>query len=200
MKIDAVRANIFAWFDSAQALAPKTTRGESTADAFCSTLSGLVENQATGGCHEYAAVMHLLLAEAGVESTLCIGVVKAAGTFDHSWVEIDDLIFDAAVCLPNLGGHEAGPPVFASLNLSTGQRTNLVYGVPLSALDDVAAMVAGLNLDEYSPFVHPARVSLWAYTAELGLRFGLDLDPEALRSKYGATKRVPKGLRAVVEE
>lgn len=68
----------------------------------------------------------MLLSKLGLSPTLNASEVEAReGIFDHSLVEVNNLIFDAVVSLPQKGGTHAGGPVFAGVDLTTVQRTSL---------------------------------------------------------------------------
>ena len=50
-----------------------------------------------GACHASSAILFILLREQGYEAVPCIGEVsKQPIVFDHSWIEINGNIIDAA--------------------------------------------------------------------------------------------------------
>ena len=57
-----------------------------------------------GACHASCAALYVALKELGFSPTLCAGEVDAhAFIFDHSWVELDGRIIDAAIAFPLQG-------------------------------------------------------------------------------------------------
>jgi len=51
-----------------------------------------------GACHESTSAIHILLNEAGITNTWKLGEVFTNGClFDHSWIEINNKVFDIAI-------------------------------------------------------------------------------------------------------
>lgn len=142
-----------------------------------------------GACHSTSAAIFMLLSEIGLEPSLCLGEVGSrAGNFDHSWVEIDGLVLDAAVCLPLSEGAHVGGPVFASIALDDLASTTLQYGKATDeGLQKVAREVLGWSLLEYGQA--QGKPSIWALTVGVAALMGLELSVEALKAKYGEVKR-----------
>lgn len=145
-----------------------------------------------GACHSTAAVLYVLLAEQGLEPTLCIGEVRAGNyRFDHSWVEVDGLIYDAAVGYPSEEGKTVSSPVFASAETATGVPTQLRYGEPGTLAED-GMKAATRDLDEYSD-AQPPEHDIWTVAEEIADRMGLEMYCSELRSKFGAVRRTLRG-------
>ena len=65
---------------------------------FFNLLAYIQENDWAGACHATTAIMFVLLHEQGIPSAPCIVVVsKDHIVFDHSWIEVNSKICDAAV-------------------------------------------------------------------------------------------------------
>jgi hypothetical protein len=156
-------------------------------------LSEIVRERWHGACHSSSAILYLLLAEQGLEPTLCIGEVHSGiYRFDHSWVEVDGLIYDAAVGYPQENeGMYVSPPVFASADMEEGMPTHLKYGLPGSLAED-GLLVANSDLDEYSE-LQPAEYEIWTVAEEIADRMGLAMCCSELRQKYGAIRRTLRG-------
>jgi hypothetical protein len=108
---------------------------------------------------------------------------------DHSWVELDRRIVDAAVCFPDIGGYDVGPPVFASIDLTTGKPTKLIYAYDMgSGFDAQASQVFDKSLREFA-FMELPDQNIWRMAARLLLSLGLPADSASLEERYGDQKR-----------
>lgn len=175
---------------TARRIATELPSGQATLKPFTELLKFVVESNYQGGCHDTSAVLHMLLAEAGVESTLCIGEVGKGRTFfDHSWVEVDGAVVDVAVCMPHAAGDVVGGPVFGGIDLISGAPSALLYGAQSGKGFDSEAMPAlQLDLQGYSE-IQPDP-NIWMLVVSMASRCG---DPnatfEAFQSKYGTVRR-----------
>jgi hypothetical protein len=74
---------------------PETYRLKKT---FFNVLAYIDENDWQGACHATTAILFVLLREQGIAATPYVGEVsKAPIVFDHSWIEVDSEVCDAAV-------------------------------------------------------------------------------------------------------
>jgi hypothetical protein len=106
------------WQSAAQKLASKTQSGNTIFNIFGSSLEWIYSTEYRGGCHDTSAAIYILLSEQGLSPHLCIGEVKYSESyFDHSWIELNNKIYDAAICMPlafffglqgNIGINSAG--------------------------------------------------------------------------------------------
>lgn len=160
------------------------------ARAYSAMLEWIISTEYRGGCHDTSAALHMLLCESGIANKLCIGEVKTDDKyFDHSWVEIDNLIYDAAICMPMYGG-KYHDPVFKSHDLETGKKTELGYGLHSpSGFDETTRWLANTTLEQYTAGDPGGKNKLWKLTQLIGKKLKMDLDPKALRVKYKNTKR-----------
>lgn len=154
----------------------------------------IVYTEYRGGCHDTSAALYMLMAESGIESKICLGEVKTGENyFDHSWVEVDGEIYDAAICMPLLGG-KYHPPVFKSYDLESGEITGLGYGVSSPfGFDEVTCWIAQASLEEYTLGDPAGEDKLWNLTKTVGHHLGMTLDPEALKEKYKDVRREIRG-------
>lgn len=163
---------------------------------FLELLKFVVESDYCGGCHDTSAVLHMLLTEVGVESTLCIGEVGAGRFFfDHSWVEVDGRVFDVAVCMPHPEGEPVGGPVFGNIDLATGVQTSLRYGAESGdGLGAAAQPALVLDLQGYST-IQP-NPNIWILAVAMASRCG---EPNAtfkhFMDRYGHVRRTPRTVQ-----
>lgn len=190
LTIDERSLYVMKALECANAITATIPNGEAVLARFAELLKFVVESDYCGGCHDSSAVLHMILAEAGIPSTLCIGEVGVGGFFfDHSWVEIDGLIYDAAVCMPHPDGEIVGGPVFGSIDLETELQSHLHFGAESGeGLGDAAQPALRLDLQGYSS-VQPDP-DIWVLAVAMASRCG---DPNAtfngFRSRYGRVRR-----------
>ena len=185
------------WLSHAEQSSSALLNGEQLFEAYKTLLRLTFSRGWRGACHDTSAVLYIVLSEMGLSPTLLIGEVRGPnGIFDHSWVEFENNIFDVAVGFPNEDGGDAGPSVFASLNLGTGRITELEYGIRSDyGLDEIGQVVSTTNLEEYSK-LQSAGATIWDITAMVGEYLGLEFRQSDLRSKYGHVTRVVRGQEA----
>lgn len=190
---------IHSWLHRAERASASLPNGKRLFQAYAALLNFASQNDWTGACHDSSAALFMVLSEMGFSPSLVIGEVKApAGTFDHSWIEVDGKIFDVAVGFPGEDGHYVGPSVFASLNLDTGEPTELEYGVRSpGGFDHVGHFVANSNLKDYST-AQPAGSTIWDITPYIGAACGVKLRKSDLRRKYGQVTRIVREQEASI--
>lgn len=179
----------------ARSIALATSRGESLLKAFEVVLTFVWEERYAGACHDTSAVLYMLMSELGLSPTLNLGeVTSTSGTFDHSWVEVDGLIFDVAVCLPQEGGAHVAGPIFASVDLAADRQTTLNFGVSSGhGLDAEGQQVASLSLAEYARIQPPANI--WVLAVAFGNRIGLPLTFDGVMLRYGTVRRAYRNIK-----
>lgn len=184
---------LHSWLAVAQKLAPNSQGGKSLTKVFCAALKWIYSKEYRGGCHDTSAAIYILLSECGLSPLLCIGEVKYGQSyFDHSWVEVNSKIYDAAICMPNLEGVPSAP-VFASIDLTTEDETELMYGLASpNGYDDEAKVVSSLTLAEYSHLHTDDPNKVWNLTKLLGREAGLKVNVAKIREKYGQVRRVER--------
>lgn len=188
------------WLLNAGQASSSLPNGRRLFQAYAVVLDFVWQNDWTGACHDSSAALFMILSEMGFSPKIIIGEVRApAGTFDHSWIELDGKIYDVAVGFPGEDGHYVGPAVFASLNLDTGEPTELVYGVRSpNGLDDIGQQVAKANLEEYSA-MQPEGRTIWDLTPPIGAACGVRLRRSDLRRRYGKVVRLVRGQEVPVQ-
>ena len=120
---------------------------------FENLISLVEEKKWYGACHDISAVFYILAKEVGFEPTLLIGEVRNPATgsyFDHSWVCIDEKIYDVAIGYPNHGIDPPCAPIFMSKDLITDKEIDMEFGFHSEhGLDDTASKVSKWTLREY---------------------------------------------------
>ncbi|MGO4479626.1 hypothetical protein AB4Z32_25630 [Massilia sp. 2TAF26] len=177
------------WLKAGRKAAEDIANGEKVIRAWEVVLKFIWEHQYAGACHDTSAVLYMLLTELGLSPSLNIGEVRSqVGIFDHSWVEVDGLIFDAAVCLPHPNGRQVGGPVFASIDLTTNRRTQLIYGVESGeGFGQDALVPASTSLREYAAIQPP--LNIWLLVVAFAGRIGMDLTFAGVEDKFGSVRR-----------
>lgn len=177
------------WFANARIASESVANGEKIISAWEVVLKFIWQQQYAGACHDTSAVLYMLLCELGLSPTLNIGEVKSpVGVFDHSWVEVNGLIFDPAICLPQPGGRYVGGPIFASIDLTTNETTRLLYGVKSGeGLGPEALVPASTTFSEYAAIQPP--LNIWILVVALAGRMGMDMTFIGSETKYGSTRR-----------
>lgn len=155
--------------ERAKAIADSLPQGAQLYAAFAPLLRRVVEAETIhwGACHDTSAVLYMRLLQTGVQNVeLLIGEVHFNGErFDHSWVEVNEKVFDVAICAPNpdrphprtgeliRGGCFAGGPVFAGIDLGLNSPMLGEFGVPSEApLDSDAKNALDKTLQEFFAF------------------------------------------------
>jgi hypothetical protein len=181
------------WQSAAQKLASKTQSGNTIFNIFGSSLEWIYSTEYRGGCHDTSAAIYILLSEQGLSPHLCIGEVKYSESyFDHSWIEVNNKIYDAAICMPLTAGIPSSP-VFASVDLMTGLQTELIYGLASSCgYDEEAQIVSAMSLGEYSEFHDNDPNKVWSLTKTLGKEAGMKINIGKIREKYRDVRRIEK--------
>lgn len=175
-------------------------------------LYNIIQNLNWGGaCHSISSILYILLTELGLDATLCIGEVKSKiGCFDHSWVELDNRVYDIAIC-KGLNGVVVSNPIVNSYDIITKQNSTLLYGgeriypmdrdalaimyIPFTEYMDsfpINNIMSDSELKRMSTMYDYAISDLWSFVIGVGSKVGLELDRNTLRSKYENTIRQSK--------
>ena len=101
-----------------------------------------------GACHATTAVLYAICKVLDIEANPCIGEVFYKAYFDHSWLEINGAIFDLAITMPFVDDYATGP-IFNSIDLTTGEKATLDYGVKYQGLDTQAKYAFSMSIYKY---------------------------------------------------
>lgn len=186
MKQKYTDEEIINWIKNAQSLG-----GEIISDIFCIYLESTIKNNWVGACHDLSASFYMTLLEYGFQPKLCIGVVEVDEfKFDHSWISMDEKIYDFSICNQNVKSH---PPIFSSTNLENLSESNIIYGVRGARLVEPARGISELSLDEYQNIRPKNHKCIYSIAAEFGEIIGVEsrreLDEETIKNKYSTHKR-----------
>lgn len=165
-----------------------------------------------GACHATSSIMYILFKEIGLNPKLCIGEVCYNNLyFDHSWIELDNNIYDVSV-YKELNGVKISEPIINGYNVKTKEKCKLVYGGNrIYNIDDYANRAMKISFIDYlnsfkleyiaterqiqsidDDIYDFSKEGLWGFVSSIGNRIGLDCDIELLKEKYKNTKRIEK--------
>ncbi|PGT83289.1 lasso peptide biosynthesis protein [Bacillus sp. AFS040349] len=147
-------------------------------------------NPNPGACHLISSVFHVLLKEQGIENDLCIGEVtyKKGLFFDHSWIEIDEKVFDIAIQLTLQG--EINPPVYAGYDLYTEKPVERVYGTTSpTGFDSDGKRVLKTSFVNYMNAYPNFKEGAWQIVKLIGKDLRLKFDLKEIPKRYANTQR-----------
>lgn len=184
--------NLNLWLKKSEKVSGQLGLNPDVVTVFNTLLEWIHQNQYSGACHDTSAAMYVLLAEAGIESSLCIGMVKTPNNkfFDHSWIEINQKIYDASISLQNQISY---PPVFASIDLESKQPCNITYGTQDTCdYDDITKEIMKLDLGGYSNLLdeNNRKPNLWFLTETIGVQARMKINANFIRAKYSSKGRL----------
>jgi hypothetical protein len=117
------------WLSDARSIAAKDDAHRYTKHIFNATLKYVAQNQWQGACHATSAILALLLNARNVQAVPCLGECYVDNYyFDHSWIEIDGLVYDVAIAVPDIPSHQK-PPVFSGKSVDPTSPMRVRYGV-----------------------------------------------------------------------
>lgn len=177
---------IINWINNSQIIGD-----EILSDIFCIYLENTVKNNWTGACHDLSASFYMTLLEYGYKANIFIGIADLDGyKFDHSWVAINDNVYDFSVCVQNI---KSSTPVFRSINLENLSKSNIIYGIQGVDLGEPAKTISSLTLDEYQKIRPKNQRCIYNIAAEFGSiipsRSKIKLDEKILKDKYSEYRR-----------
>lgn len=154
------------------------------------TYNFFMKHEWEGACHALSAIQYILLNEIGIDSKICIGIVRKDNyIFDHSWIEIDGKVYDIAVA-NGLDGIKISSPVVRGIDIGTLEETTLKYGID-GSLDYPASIIKDLDICEYidgASSVIDLKDGLWGVIVEFLNEYKVVEIPQ-LRMKYRYIKR-----------
>ena len=170
---------------TANSLYPDSPSTYKLKKTYFNVLSYIRENDWQGACHATTAIMYILLREQGLEAVPCLGEVSRGSiVFDHSWIEVDSKVLDAAVSNSLIHGISF-PPVFLDSNLLSGDRSDLIYGTDKGrGLDAQAKAIADIPIGAYMDAFPRHPEGLWGVAKLIGKRQGLKLNLVSAKSKW----------------
>ncbi len=119
----------------------------------------MINKQLFGACHALSAVLYISFSELGYDPKLCIGEVRKNGLspFDHSWVTLNEKIFDLAIYMPLTRIiNSFGGPVIFNVDAVNMKEYNLEYGIntglPFSTQTDIVLQSSFIDYMSSYPF------------------------------------------------
>lgn len=173
--------NVAQWKLAAERLRAKNPTGFWICRVFTALLEYIHKEDWQGACHASCTVLYSLLAIKDISAAICLGDVSHEGVyFDHSWIEIDGEIYDAAISktLTDL----CFPPVFGGIDLSSGVRPSLRYGTPSGqGYDESAQWIRSISVSEYMSALPDHPQGLFGLTKLIGMKAGIQVNINAVR-------------------
>lgn len=148
-----------------------------------------------GGCHFLSSILHVILNEFDIDNELCLGNVEMKGCiFSHSWIYIKGKVFDIAIMRTNRSEISLNGVVFASVDLSTGNRPEINYGIysDQDLVDSTGKQVKKLTLGEYFRNNPYGEQFVWNYIADFCKMKKKFVNIRRLKEKYTDEKWVRK--------
>lgn len=152
------------------------------------------ENTMRGACHSSSAILYILLSEAGFEPKIKIGVVHSdylKSYSDHSWIELDNKIYDIAIAYQNYIPPFSAEPIFESKTRFSDKAMNVRYAgytppKKCSKEDNETREIMRLNLRKYNK---KTIIDIWSISLQISEKLGMKLKRDNLIERYGKTRR-----------
>jgi hypothetical protein len=124
-----VASELRRWLNDACSITAKDDAQRHTKRVFNATLKYVAQNEWQGACHATSAIMALLLNARQVPAVPCLGECSVDEYyFDHSWIDIDGLVYDVAIAVPLIPSLQH-PPVYSGRPVGLVSPTQIHYGV-----------------------------------------------------------------------
>lgn len=156
---------------------------------FFSILKFIHKSDWQGACHASSAILYILFKEKGINAELYIGECQnGLIAFDHSWVEMEGKVFDAAISNTLVQGI-AFPPVYYDIDLNTGDIKSTKYGVVTGqGYDSSVQMVKQVPFGDYMSGFPDYKNGLWGMLKDISGNAGMNLNVAKIKQKYHTTK------------
>jgi hypothetical protein len=151
--------------------------------AFDAILQTIYKNKWYGSCHATSAMLFIVLETEGYAPHLHLGQCRTDKYFDHSWVTLDNQIYDAAIAF-DLADKQYVGPTFAGIDLDTKQETTLQYGNSSLPFDDQTLFIATSSITTYLD----GKSTIWRFLQNVFERVSVPFDEVALKEKYRTVK------------
>lgn len=193
-KVGAVPPHILQWQKNASVILKDSPNKENIKTIFFEVLNYIHENKWSGACHPTSSVLFVLFSEIGLSPIICTGNAKiGTALFDHSWVEIENDIYDVAIYAGMTTLSSA--PVLKSYDVNTKNITKVLYGVDTD-IDEFHPVTKGVFERTVVQYMNDCSSKsphdLWKLVRTIGSKIGLSLNTDTLKVKYKDVKRVLK--------
>ena len=151
--------------------------------AFDAILQTIYKYKWYGSCHATSAMLFIALEAEGYIPHLHLGQCKVDKFFDHSWVTLDNQIYDAAIAF-DLSDMQYVGPTFAGIDLDTKLETTLQYGNSSLPFDNETLIAVESSITEYMN----GNSTIWLFLQNVFDRVGIPFDEATLKEKYRTVK------------
>lgn len=199
------------WKMNAEQLVQDVYENERILDIYLSLLDIVVKLNWEGACHATSSIMYVLFKEIGLNVDLCIGEVYYDDLcFDHSWIEIDNNIYDIAV-YKGLYGRCISEPIINGYNIETKEKCKGIYGGNrIYSIDSSANRIMQVSLVDYlsnfkmeyaftkkeikriEDIYDSSKEGFWGFISIIAEKIGIKCDIEILKEKYKNVERIEK--------
>lgn len=157
-------------------------------ETFFAILRFIHMNDWQGACHASSALLYILLREQKYNADLFIGEAGVNSVaFDHSWIEIDGKVYDAAISNTLIKEIRIAP-VMANIDLSTGNKCEITYGINSSqGYDSHAQAISKVPFSYYMDNFPEHPKGLWGLAKDMGKGIGVSINLGKVKTKYGNT-------------
>lgn len=149
------------------------------------------KNLMQGGCHFLSSIFHVLLDVFGVENTLYIGNIEIKGkTLSHSWVEINDHVYDIAITQASYSSVCNEGAIFDGVDLNTEKETDIKYGVlsEEELVDNSGKIIENATIGEYFSHCPYGKSYVWDYIEEFSKTHKKYVNISRLKNHYADDK------------
>lgn len=145
------------------------------------------EKQWWGACHASTSVLYVALKEIGLNPIICIGEVQKSNfLFDHSWIELDNKKIDLSISMTLASGKPVNAPIILDIDLETGEKNTIKYGVEGNGLDNEALFITTCPFDIYMDMFPDNSKGLWGIVEEV---LNIKINIDKFKEKYKNVKR-----------
>jgi hypothetical protein len=145
------------------------------------------QKQWWGACHASTSVLYVALKEIGLDPIICIGEVQKSNfLFDHSWIELDNKKIDLSISMTLASGMPVNAPVILDIDLETGEKNTIKYGVKGNGLDNEALFITEYPFDLYMDMFPDNSNGLWGIVEEI---LNIKMDIDKFKEKYKNVQR-----------
>lgn len=183
------------WKQRAFQISTDVKHPEPLVDSFFAVFNHSIKKNWRGACHAISGILYVLLREQGIHAQLKVGFVKSPKVhfeFSHSWVEVDEKVYDLGlyrsnppVASPN-EYQELSAPIFHNIDLEANMETSIRYGVPSvrEKTDRNLQTILNMTLGDYMNGWPNHKNGLWGEVIEIADRLGLSLNLHEIKEKY----------------
>lgn len=186
------------WKDNFDKIDIKIDKKEELKTIIFDTYDFMIKHNWQGACHTLSTIQYILLNELCLNPKLCIGVVgDNRYNFDHSWIELNNQVYDITIA-NGLEGVKFTEPIVSGFNINTLKKTDIIHGKG-GRLDFPANVIKDMCLSEYldgfsnqpkSELTDFLSDGLWNLIVRFAKNINLELNEEYLREKYSEVKRI----------